>query len=231
MMDTERLEAVVNAMSSKILEPGNYIITEGDTGSSFYVSANGEFEVIKDNKVLKTFGSGVVFGELAILYKAKRFASIRGKSFTVIKTVLIFFLILVKTPSKIWMLERKTFQKIMMTTGRKERNENIKFLDSVSILSGLNPSILSNIADLLKREFYATGTTIIQQGDPGDKFYIIRGGNVTVVKRDNTGKERVVGNLKRTDYFGEQALIHQDKRLASIIANEPGVECLTLDRM
>lgn len=129
------------------------------------------------------------------------------------------------------MLERKTFQKIMMTTGRKERNENIKFLDSVSILSGLNPSILSNIADLLKREFYATGTTIIQQGDPGDKFYIIRGGNVTVVKRDKTGQERVVGNLKRTDYFGEQALIHQDKRLASIIANEPGVECLTLDRM
>lgn len=40
-----------------------------------------------------------------------------------------------------------------------------------------------------------------------------------------------MGSLKRGDYFGEQALINQDKRMASIIANEPGTECLTLDRV
>lgn len=36
--------------------------------------------------------------------------------------------------------------------------------------------------------------------------------------------------LGRGDYFGEQALIRKDKRSANIIAMEPGVECLTLDR-
>lgn len=36
--------------------------------------------------------------------------------------------------------------------------------------------------------------------------------------------------MDRGDYFGEQALINEDKRTANIIAMAPGVECLTLDR-
>lgn len=76
------------------------------------------------------------------------------------------------------------------------------------------------------------GSTIIYQGDPGDKFYIIRGGRAKVVKRNSdTGETGVVGYLQRGDYFGEHALINQDKRLASIISQGPGTECLTLDRM
>lgn len=79
-MDEDRLNAVIEAMKPKELEAGTFLITEGETGSSFYVSAEGDFEVIKDKRSLKTFGKGVVFGELAILYKAKRFASIKGMS-------------------------------------------------------------------------------------------------------------------------------------------------------
>lgn len=54
---------------------------------------------------------------------------------------------------------------------------------------------------------------------------------MTVVKRSDNGTERVVAVLNRGEYFGEQALLHQDKRLASIVANDPGTECLTLDRV
>lgn len=36
--------------------------------------------------------------------------------------------------------------------------------------------------------------------------------------------------MGRGEYFGEQALIKEDKRTANIIAMSPGVECLTLDR-
>jgi cGMP-dependent protein kinase len=54
---------------------------------------------------------------------------------------------------------------------------------------------------------------------------------VNVIKADQTGKEKLVGTLQRGAYFGEQALLHEDRRLASIIANPPGTECLTLNRM
>ncbi|XP_050087697.1 cGMP-dependent protein kinase 1 isoform X2 [Anopheles aquasalis] len=214
MMDEERLLAVTAAMSSMSFPPNSYIIKEGDIGAHFYVSEEGTYEVVVDNKVIKSFGRGVVFGELAILYKAKRFASIR-----------------VTSGAKVWLLERKVFQKIMMKSGRKEREENVRFLSTVSVLKDLEIEKLHKISDLLKREFYATGSTIIQQGDPGDKFYIIRGGSVNVIKTDKRGNDRLVGTLQRGAYFGEQALLHEDRRLASIIANPPGTECLTLNRI
>ena len=138
------------------------------------------------------------------------------------------FLIQAITKAKIWRLERKVFRRIMVQSGRKIREENVKFLSSVSVLKDLSEEVLLKISDLLKKEFFPTATMIIQQGDAGDKFYIIRGGSVNVLKRDENG-ERIVGVLKRGAYFGEQALLHQDKRLASIIANAPGTECLTLD--
>lgn len=214
LMDEERLKAVTDAMSPMVFPPNSYIIKEGDIGAHFFVSAEGTYEVVVENKVIKSFGKGVVFGELAILYKAKRFASIR-----------------VTTEAKVWMLERKIFQKIMMKSGRREREENVKFLSTVSILKDLQIEKLHKISDLLKREFYATGSTIIQQGDPGDKFYIIRGGSVNVIKTDRSGVDKLVGTLQRGAYFGEQALLHEDRRLASIIANPPGTECLTLNRI
>ena len=49
------------------------------TGSHLYVSMDGEYEVIKDGKVLGRMGPGKAFGELAILYNCKRTASVKGK--------------------------------------------------------------------------------------------------------------------------------------------------------
>ena len=116
-----------------------------------------------------------------------------------------------------------------MSCERREREENIKFLSSVSVLKDLPLVVLNKISDLLKREYFPSGSTIIRQGDPGDKFYIIRGGSVNVIKSDANGK-RLVGILKKGAYFGEQALINQHTRLASVISNPPGADCLTLDR-
>lgn len=56
---------------------GCYVIREGELGNHFYVSAEGEYEVIKDGKVLGRLGVGKAFGELAILYNCKRTASIK----------------------------------------------------------------------------------------------------------------------------------------------------------
>lgn len=71
---------------------------------------------------------------------------------------------------------------------------------------------------------------MVRQGERGDKFYIIHGGKVMVTKRNDDGTELYIGTLSRGDFFGEQALLHEHRRLATITAQPPGVECLTLDR-
>ncbi|XP_013146031.1 PREDICTED: cGMP-dependent protein kinase, isozyme 1-like [Papilio polytes] len=199
LMDEERLNAVVEGMSPQEFPAGSLMIREGESGSHLYVSAHGNFEVLKGGQVVKNFGPGEAFGELAILYKAKRFASIRCI-----------------TEAKVWTLERRVFQKIMVRSGRQEQEDNIRFLASVPLLRDIHPIELAKISDFLKREFFSTGTAVVRQGDRGDKFYIIRGGTVAVTKRDGDGGERRVGALRRGDYFGEQALLHEDRRLATL---------------
>lgn len=77
IMDEDRLLAVVDAMIPQEFPAGSLMIREGESGSHLFVSAFGQFEVLKGGQVVKNFGPGEAFGELAILYKAKRFASIR----------------------------------------------------------------------------------------------------------------------------------------------------------
>lgn len=77
-IDSTQTREVVDSMYSRQVENGEYVIREGEVGAHLYVSAEGEFEVIKDGKVLGKMGPGKAFGELAILYNCTRTASIRG---------------------------------------------------------------------------------------------------------------------------------------------------------
>ncbi len=72
------------------------------------MSGEGEFEVIKEGKVLGRLGVGKAFGELAILYNCKRTASIKAV-----------------TDGKIWALERSVFQQIMVSTGLKKTENQV----------------------------------------------------------------------------------------------------------
>ena len=64
------------------------------------MAAEGEFEVVKAGKNLGRLGVGKVFGELAILYNCRRTASIRAV-----------------VDSKVWALERRVFQQVMVASG------------------------------------------------------------------------------------------------------------------
>lgn len=87
------------------------------------------------------------------------------------------------------------------------------------------------------QEFYPAGSYIVRQGATGNTFYIICGGTVHVTQRlpgspgrGLAGEEAVIRSLGRGDYFGEQALLHDEHRTANVVAAPPGVECLALDR-
>ncbi|KAJ8982391.1 hypothetical protein NQ317_009646 [Molorchus minor] len=214
-LDTSQVREMVDSMYSKEFTAGSLVVREGQAGIHLFVSAEGDFEVIKGGKVLGHMGPGKAFGELAILYNCTRTASIGVPV----------------TDTKVWMLDRKVFQQIMMRTGLQRLQDNINFLKSVPLLHNLSNDVLAKIADVLEVEFYSAGAYIIRQGASGDSFFIISSGSVKVTQRlPGRLEEEEIRILQRGDYFGEQALLKEDCRTASVIALHPGVECLTLDR-
>ena len=150
------------------------------------MSAEGEYDVIKDGKVLGRLGVGKAFGELAILYNCKRTASIKAV-----------------TDGKLWAMERTVFQQIMQSTGMKKIENQVNFLKIVPLLSNFPHNILSKISDVLELEVYKKGDYIVREGTSGDTFYIISEGDVKVTKKA-TAKEDEIRTLTKGDYFGEQ---------------------------
>lgn len=90
---------------------------------------------------------------------------------------------------------------------------------------GVEPDALEQIARLFVAESFDTGVAVVEQGDAGDKFYLIARGKVEVLIEDQTGERRRVAVLEDGDHFGEIALMQHIPRTASIVTLTP---CLLL---
>lgn len=68
---------------------------------------------------------------------------------------------------------------------------------------------------------YRPGEAVVREGDPATRLYVILAGHARV-ERAVLGQ---VATLGPGDYFGELALIDQDARTATVVA-EDDLECL-----
>jgi len=64
---------------------------------------------------------------------------------------------------------------------------------------------------------------VIRQGDPGDYYYLIREGNCAVSQKGASGKVEIVNQLGAGDQFGEEALISDAPRNATIMMTSDGI--------
>eukprot|EP00744_Colponema_vietnamica_P000327 GILI01000578.1.p1 GENE.GILI01000578.1~~GILI01000578.1.p1 ORF type:complete len:896 (+),score=318.89 GILI01000578.1:250-2937(+) len=88
-----------------------------------------------------------------------------------------------------------------------------KVITSVFLLRHLSNKQLDVLAHLLKEARYEPNSLIIQQGEFGDQLFVIKEGEVSVMKN---GQE--IRHMGKWDYFGERALLYDEKRSASVIA-------------
>lgn len=93
-----------------------------------------------------------------------------------------------------------------------------------------NLRILKKISTLLQTKTIEPGDIIIKEGDYGDTLYILFEGTVQVRRNTPNNDQFAVINLKAEQnvFFGEVALIDNDKRSASVVAIDK-CEVLCLD--
>ena len=95
-----------------------------------------------------------------------------------------------------------------------------EFLQACPVFSRLTPKTLSETADRMALERFAASAIITRQGDPGDKFYVIRSGQVEILVDSGAGPKQVAV-LGKGDFFGEAALLTGAPRNATVKASEP----------
>jgi hypothetical protein len=80
------------------------------------------------------------------------------------------------------------------------------------------PEFLEETARLLLYAECRPGDIICREGTIGDELYIIRRGDVEMVKTDDEGNEHIVGVLGEGDYIGEVGFLHRRPRTATVRA-------------
>lgn len=94
------------------------------------------------------------------------------------------------------------------------RDADIALLHHVAMLRALPEATIEQLAAALDHVQVAPGHAVFEQGDAGDRFYVIEAGSADVV-RDGLA----VGTLTRGECFGEIALLRDCVRTAAVSAS------------
>lgn len=93
-------------------------------------------------------------------------------------------------------------------------------LGQVPLFADLAPGELAALATVLQRRRYRKGETIFHQGDPGTSLFIIELGEVKIALPSPDGREMILALLGPGDFFGELALLDEEPRSATAVAQE-----------
>ena len=91
-------------------------------------------------------------------------------------------------------------------------------LKEIFLLQALEESELENLAAIVRQHRFPKGSYILHVDDPGPSIMFLLEGTakVTLVSRD--GKEIVIANLGKGEFFGEVALLTGEDRSANVVA-------------
>ena len=92
-------------------------------------------------------------------------------------------------------------------------------LQRIGLLASLPGQTIAELADRMRREQVPAGHAVVEEGEDGERFYVVLSG-MFAVSQESLGARRV---LRPGDYFGEVALAMNVPRTASVRALTPAV--------
>lgn len=197
-----------------MVKNGEVIIKQGDKADYFYIVAKGKVIYKVDGKLVGEASKEQSFGELALLYTSPRAASV----------------IALTNPTALFRIDQRAFRTILHKKAREFEKQKLELLKSVEAFRGVTDSDLYRLADCMIMRQFKEDQTVIRKGDVGNCFYIIHSGSmkVTDIGDGTSASEGII--LTKGEYFGERALITDERRSANVVGNEPGA-CFAIDRV
>jgi hypothetical protein len=98
-----------------------------------------------------------------------------------------------------------------------ERSQVLASFKDIHLFSGLDAAEVEYILHYFTERALKPGEVLFSQGDPGDSFYILLDGEVSVVHTEGD-VETVWDVLEAGDYLGEESLLYNRPRGASVSA-------------
>lgn len=194
--------AIASHLVDEHADAGSAVVTIGEPGDRFYLVRSGALEAVDgEGAVLSAIGPGEGFGELALLDRRPRGATVRATE-----------------DAELWSLDRGHFERWVrdryeIAARIRASSEERAALAALPFFRGLDPVELDRLLPHIATVRVRAGDNVFSQGDPGDRYYIVREGEAEV-----TTGGRQVSRIGPGGGFGELALLLGKPRSATVTA-------------
>ena len=95
-------------------------------------------------------------------------------------------------------------------------DETLELLSRVPLFSTLAPEELKHVAQVAVPRRFAANQVVFREGDASDTCYLIRRGHVRAVRAHMDGRTITLAQFGPGDFFGELAMLDEERRSATI---------------
>ncbi|ACP31804.1 Crp/Fnr family transcriptional regulator [Corynebacterium aurimucosum] len=90
-------------------------------------------------------------------------------------------------------------------------------LSRAGIFQGVDPVAVQNLIEQMETVRFPRGTTIFEEGEPGDRLYIITSGKIKLARHAPDGRENLLTVMGPSDMFGELSIFDPGPRTSSAV--------------
>jgi len=94
---------------------------------------------------------------------------------------------------------------------------------------GASHAAIERVLAMGELQSFDHGSTLCAEGLLGDEIFFLVRGNITVLRKDGTGEDRILSDMTCPNVFGHMAVVDGSRRSATCKANGP-VEVVVLPR-
>lgn len=190
---------------------GRFIFRQGDRDNQSIYVLNGEVSIIgDDNEVLGSVHGGADNARHPIGHQQPRQVSARAKSNVIVARIDSSLLDILLT----W--DESSGYEVSEIDSNDEDDWMTRMLQSPAFMQ-LPPANIQQLLMKMESRPVTAGEVIVRQGDEGDYFYVITSGRCVVTRKATAqGKEVKLAELGDGASFGEDALVSNNKRNATI---------------
>lgn len=231
-LSEDMLQSILEAPENGIEDygPKQLILRESEIGDRMYIVLEGAVEVLiraeSSNREISiaTLRAGDFFGERSLLpgSSGRRNASIRSlydtRVFRIDKKYVLLSIkrddFTLDDDEDITAINTKTAEPSKPAPPKPPLLPPDEVRDAIMqlrLFKSLNREELLSIHDWTEVLKAGPGEFVVKEAQPADGMYVILDGTVEIFTLDNDGKIVILAELKKGDYFGEQALMPDSK--------------------
>ena len=215
----DNLAALARKVQIRELSPGQLLFKEGDTEKRTIYVVSGILELVNQSKIVGKIvgGSEEARNPVAPVYPRRLTAKARDRvQFISIDSDLLDVMLT-------WD-QTGTYEVSELQGNSDQGNEDwMTMLLQTKAFHKIPPANIQAIFMRMQQINYRSGDVILKQGAEGDYFYVLIRGSALVTRETPLSKEGIkLAELNVSDTFGEEALISEAKRNATVTMQSDG---------